>query len=453
MELSASFTRALLSGFDRAYADLLRVATRSTGSREEAGDLVHDTWLRLAEHVHRAPASLLAAGASAEKSLPHDVTAYLATMAQHLALDTHRRSQRHGRYLDAELAREQLAPSHVPDVAETVMYRQALAVLETSLESLPERVRHVFVAHRVYGEKQPEIAQRMGVSLNTVERDVMLAGDCIEAALQRWRGEALSTPPASRHKGRRRSLGALLSVAGVGLGASLGWRQWQDWRQHHVQWQAAWQSHRGQQLRQTLPDGSLVTLDAMSAAAVQFFAARRAVQLQQGAAFFEVAHDNDRPFSVETEGVRIVVLGTRFGVEITPDAGNGSRVQIQVESGRVRVEPGPGLAPYELGAGDALQVQRGVARRLPLQGTVAAWRQGELVFVNATLGEALQRLERYATFSVKASPGAAALNLTGHVRIAQAQTWIQALPRALPVQLQRNADGWQVVLRSTHARG
>lgn len=46
MELSASFTRALLTGFDRAYADLVRVATRSTGSRDEAGELVHETWLK-----------------------------------------------------------------------------------------------------------------------------------------------------------------------------------------------------------------------------------------------------------------------------------------------------------------------------------------------------------------------------------------------------------------------
>lgn len=153
MELSTSFTRALLSGFDRAYADLLRVATRSTGCREEAGDLVHDTWLRLAEHAQSGMGERQGA---VEDEAPRDVMAYLAVMAQHMALDAHRRRQRHGGYLDSALVREQLVPSHMPDVADAVMYRQALAVLEAALTSLPERCRSAFVAHRIHGEKQPE---------------------------------------------------------------------------------------------------------------------------------------------------------------------------------------------------------------------------------------------------------------------------------------------------------
>lgn len=453
MELSASFTRALLTGFDRAYADLVRVATRSTGSRDEAGELVHEAWLKLAEHA-QASGQAEAAG-----DQPDDTTAYLAVMTQHLALDAHRRRQRHGRYVEGAVLQEQLAPSHAPDVADSVMYRQALAVLETALAGLPERSRAAFVAHRIHGDKQPLIAERLGVSLNTIERDLIQASACVEDALQRWRGNHLGS---AQRAGRRRSLAALLSVAGVGLGGHLGWQQWQLYRQQHVQWQASWRSPRGQQVRHALPDGSSLLLDALSQAQLQYFAARRSVQLLQGAAFFEVARDENRPFEVQAAGLRITVLGTRFGVEITPMGRGPSRVSVQVESGRVRVEPmAEGDASptaqddgfvHTLEAGQALQWAAG--DRSPELSPVelaASWRHGELVFKHATLGQALERLARYAPFAIVATPDAARLPLSGRVRIGEAQAWIQALPRALPVQVQQQSDGRLLLSRRSRS--
>ena len=441
MELSATFTRALLAGFDRAYADLLRVATRSTGSREEAGDLVHDTWLRLAEHARGLPAERHGEAPQA----PRDAAAYLAVMAQHMALDAQRRRQRHGRYLDAAVLHEQLAPSHAPDAADSVMYRQALAALEAALAGLPARGRAAFVAHRVHGERQPEIAARLGVSLNTVERDLIQAQACIEDALHRWRG----TRPGSadtRRAGRRRSLGALLGLAGMGVGGSVGWRQWQLYRDTHVQWQAHWSSTRGQLARHGLPDGSSVLLDAQSSAEVRYFAVRRAVTLARGAAFFDVARDPGRPFTVQARGVRVTVLGTRFGVEVAAGADGRERVTVQVESGRVRVEPGAGGQACELGAGQGLQVEGAtVTQTQAPPGDAALWRHGELAFAGSTLGEALQRLSRYAPFTLAATPEAARLPLSGRVRIAQARAWVRALPRALPVQVRQQADGGLLV--------
>lgn len=439
MELSASFTRALLSGFDRAYSDLLRVATRSTGSREEARDLVHDTWVRLAEHAHGAPA-----GASAE--VPRDTTAYLAVMAQHMALDAQRRRQRHGSYLDQAVLHEQLAPSHAPDVADSVMYRQALQVLEAALAALPERSRAAFIAHRLQGERQPDIAEQLGVSLNTVERDLIQANACIEDALHRWRGTCPGSAGA-RRPGRRRSLGALLGVAGFGLAGGLGWQQWRHYRDTHVQWQAGWSSARGQQARHGLPDGSSLLLDALSSAQVQYFATRRAVRLTQGAAFFEVERDPERPFTVQAGGVRVTVLGTRFGVELAMGASGQERVTVQVESGLVRVESDAGGGPVqELSAGQGLRLEGGLATQTRGEaGQAASWRHGELVFADATLGEALARLSRYAPFELQATPEAARLPLSGRVRIAKAHAWVRALPHALPVQVRRQADGGLLV--------
>lgn len=445
MELSASFTRALLAGFGQSYADLLRIAHRSTGSRDEARDLVHDVWLRLAEHERcgAAPA------ADVDAATPQDVTAYLAVMAQHMALDAHRRQQRLLRHVDEAALHAQMAPAHAPDVADSLMYRQALAVLEQALASLPERTRQVFVAHRVQGDKQPAIAARLGVSLNTVERDLIQAGDCIADALQRWRGAA-GTAAGGHKPGRRRSLGALLGVAGLGLSGPLAWQQWQAWRHQHVQWQARWATPRGQQQRHRLPDGSVLQLDAQSVAQLQFFATRREVLLTQGAAFFEVAADAERPFAVQAAGVRVVVLGTRFGVELGTALDGSPQVMVQVESGRVRVEPAPGAAATLLLGGEGLRVDGATATPLAPGDEAAPWRHGELVFTDVPLGQALARLGRYAPFALEASPEAARLPVNGRVRIARAQAWVQALPRAMPVRVlplpAEQGPGWRVAV-------
>ncbi|WP_197065108.1 FecR family protein, partial [Delftia sp. ZNC0008] len=178
-----------------------------------------------------------------------------------------------------------------------------------------------------------------------------------------------------------------------------------------MQWQAGWSSLRGQQVRHGLPDGSSLLLDALSSAQVEYFATRRVVQLTQGAAFFEVERDEDRPFTVQAGGVRVTVLGTRFGVELATGAQGQERVTVQVESGRVRVQSdADGGRFYELSAGQGLRMEGTVATQTRGDaGQAASWRHGELVFADATLGEALARLSRYAPFDLQATPEAARL--------------------------------------------
>ncbi|WP_390349091.1 sigma-70 family RNA polymerase sigma factor [Variovorax boronicumulans] len=442
MELSASFSRALLDGFEAAYSHLLRVTARSTGCREDARELVHDTWLKLAEHVDGGCADA-SAPQRVDASAPRDVSAYLTTMAQNLALDHLRRGQRLAHHVREEAQQAALAPRRAPDVAEAVMYRQALGVLQAALASLPERTRTVFLAHRVHGEKQPAIAERLGMSVNTVERDLILAADCIEDALHRWSGTSNSEARATA-MGRRRNLCGLLGLAGLSAGGMLAWQQWGSYHDTHVQWQVALASQRGQLVRHTLQDGSSLQLDAQSQAEVRYYAAQRLVNLTRGAAFFDVTRDAARPFVVTAGAVRVTVLGTRFGVERQGNrADGGDVVLVQVASGHVRVEA-PGMAARELRADQGLRIAPD-GSVVATHGQAASWREGELVFGDATLGEALERLSRYTPSDLRATPGAARLPLSGRVRIAQAQAWLDALPRAMPVRLRRQVDGGVLV--------
>lgn len=419
MHPSAASTHALLAAFETHYAELIRYIARRTGNLEEARGLAHDTWLRIAE---RAPETL--------DDAPADPRAYLFTISHNVAMNHLRRGHWMAGYL-AECGQIDIgAPVQTPDVAEGAMYRQALAVVEQALAGLRPRVRDAYLAHGLHGEKQADIAARIGVSLGTVERDIAQATGCIEDALHAWR-HTRATAVRPRAAGRRRSLAALLGVFAVG---ATGTAVWQHLQREALRFQTALATLRGQRLQRSLPDGSEITLDAASRLEVDYSAERRRIRLLDGAAFFAVQHDADRPFVVQARGVQVTVLGTRFGVEI--DGGQG--VLVQVESGRVRVDAQGQM--QELTAGQGLRVAEG---RMQPQHTAqpAAWRHGEIAFDAVPLADALARVQRYALVPLRAAPAVAGLRISGKLRVADAQDWLASLPRVLPVRLRPLPDG------------
>jgi len=95
-------------------------------------------------------------------------------------------------------------------------------------------------------------------------------------------------------------------------------------------------------VKDTLPDGSLVTLNMNSSLIYpeEFGEDIREVVLM-GEAFFEVKHDPAQPFIVKTKKAGIKVLGTAFDVKAYPD----ESVEVVVNSGSVfffRVNPQTG---------------------------------------------------------------------------------------------------------------
>jgi transmembrane sensor len=88
-----------------------------------------------------------------------------------------------------------------------------------------------------------------------------------------------------------------------------------------------------QVLSDTLPEGSVVTLNKQSSIRYkrQFAGNARKVEME-GEAFFKVAQDKNKPFVVHTNGVIIKVLGTSFNVRNTKDA-----IEVIVETGMVEI--------------------------------------------------------------------------------------------------------------------
>ncbi|MFZ5780448.1 MAG: FecR family protein [Pseudomonadota bacterium] len=148
------------------------------------------------------------------------------------------------------------------------------------------------------------------------------------------------------------------------------------------------------ELRQvTLPDGSVVQLDAGSAIAVDYAEADRRVTLLSGQAFFEVTRDGRRPFSVLAGDVSVVVTGTAFSVGKTT-----TTIEVAVRSGTVDVLQDGRRAGDPLTIGDRVTVDRrdgAVHRDRIAADSVASWRRHKLVVVDTSFGDIVEALGRY----------------------------------------------------------
>ncbi|AQR61665.1 hypothetical protein BZG35_08380 [Brevundimonas sp. LM2] len=143
----------------------------------------------------------------------------------------------------------------------------------------------------------------------------------------------------------------------------------------------------------TLADGSRVTLNTRSIIQAEVDRAGRAVRLERGEAFFDIASDPARPFYVHAGDARIRVVGTRFNVRRDRD-----RVVVTVDHGVVAVAPTSNLdnpATVVVGRQAVVQDQAVTAEPAPLDGQATAWRRGQLVFNQTPLREVVAELNRY----------------------------------------------------------
>jgi transmembrane sensor len=142
-----------------------------------------------------------------------------------------------------------------------------------------------------------------------------------------------------------------------------------------------------------LSDGSTVQLDARSSIAVELKADRRAVKLLGGRAFFDVAKDASRPFTVTAGDVDITVLGTSFDVRL-----GEQEVSVAVQRGSVQVRQTASHFEQQLSPGDQVTIapRSGATHMAAIQPSeIAAWRDGKLSAVKTPLSEVVAELRRY----------------------------------------------------------
>lgn len=95
----------------------------------------------------------------------------LFAIARNLALDALRRRQIVG-FDPIPEKPESSVYMDGTDVVETVSKQQEYELLTEAIQALPDRCRQVFTLRAVYGMSQREIAARLGISENTVEKQI-----------------------------------------------------------------------------------------------------------------------------------------------------------------------------------------------------------------------------------------------------------------------------------------
>lgn len=195
----------------------------------------------------------------------------------------------------------------------------------------------------------------------------------------------------------------------------------------------------GEMREVVLEDGTEVILAGGSLLAVVFADHRREARLLDGNAFFHVAVDVDRPFWVETEELRVKVLGTQFELVNRPE-----QSAVSVSEGRVQVSAVQGMSGARLGAGERAEVARGggvtVSRVDPER--IAVWRDQRLVYTNASLGDLVQDVNRYRHGGVYlASPDLRALKVTTTFRTDQIDVAVPAIAASLGLEIVRSDTG------------
>ena len=195
----------------------------------------------------------------------------------------------------------------------------------------------------------------------------------------------------------------------------------------------------------TLPDGTRVVLGAQSQLSFEVTAKVRRATVVGGDAYFAVARDAARPFTVSIDDVQVRVVGTQF--EIRRRSGE---VSVAVEEGTVDVSR-INAAAVRLHRGEA--VTAGESARLSVRAVepadIAAWRSGRLLYDNAELRDVVADANRYARSRIViADAQLESLRVTTSFRTSQVEGMIETLQAVLPLVAERQAGG-QIVL---HAR-
>ncbi len=160
-----------LDGDDRAFAEIVRrygkrlhgFVTRTVGDREQAEDLVQETFVRVYRHIHRFDQT-------------RRFSTWIYTIAGNLAKNELRNRSRNPLVLFQTITKNWDADVRPlewedPKTRPDDLYRKRFLreKVNEAVEQLPEHHRTVFVLRELHGKSYEEIAQITGCNLGTVK--------------------------------------------------------------------------------------------------------------------------------------------------------------------------------------------------------------------------------------------------------------------------------------------
>lgn len=213
----------------------------------------------------------------------------------------------------------------------------------------------------------------------------------------------------------------------------------------------------GGQRTVNLSDGSSVQLNTDSRIEVRYSPSARDLRLVKGEAFFEVAPNKARPFSVYAKDGVVRAVGTAFVVRLQPKG-----IEVTVTKGTVELaslvtnKPAPVLSAAHAvprrvlttvsaheGAVEAavLEPSRAVAKlelAVPEATRKLAWRQGMLVFAGESLPSVVADVSRYTDVQIAiADPRLNELKVGGYFKVGEVEPMLEALEGSFGVRVER----------------
>lgn len=155
--------------FERYQPVLIRSILASVGDRDEAHEIVQETFVRVWERR-----------GSLRSDLP--VLGYLFRIARNLIRDAGKRLAVRMRY-ESEVPPPQRSETDDPERwLQVRLLEERLAAIVRN--ALPDKCREVFVLSRVEGWTNAEIAERLGISVKTVEHQITKALKIVRRQLE-----------------------------------------------------------------------------------------------------------------------------------------------------------------------------------------------------------------------------------------------------------------------------
>lgn len=196
----------------------------------------------------------------------------------------------------------------------------------------------------------------------------------------------------------------------------------------------------------TLDDGSVVQLNARSALNVEFGEQIRYLELLEGEAYFNVAHNKERPFVVRAGGTEVKALGTAFNIQL-----DEQRVQTRLVEGSVEVAAAndvlqltPGQQVLSL-PGQSLQPSKHSYR----PGSKPAWTQNLLRLDQQPLLKVVEQLNRQYPALIRVGDSELdSMLVSGTLPLDDLDTVLSMLQETLSIEHTKFgvSEGYQVVV-------
>lgn len=201
----------------------------------------------------------------------------------------------------------------------------------------------------------------------------------------------------------------------------------------------------------SLEDGSVILLNTDTRLSVRMSATSRQVVLEKGEALFEVTHDENRPFLVDTGQGLVRDLGTKFNIYRKADSVTVSVLEgsVEVETKDKSIPDSPQLVTpltrgQEVTYSDIHIRPKVVPARVE---RIDAWRAGRIRFSAETLRDAVDEFNRYSKKEIiLGDPKLEALLVTGTFRIGNTQALVAALAESYDLEVEETTQS--LTLRS-----